>query len=241
MKNLTLSSLIAIFLMAGCSSLEKVVPDSPPFELYQKAKVSLDKGNWNSAITKLEALDSRYPFSAYSKQVQFDLIYAYYKSDHLALVEATIERFLRMHPSHPRMDWMLYMSGLTNMAQDRNFLHNLLNIKRSDRDPVPVHRAFIDFRQLLDRYPNSEYGADSRKRMVALKNRLADYELSIADLYVRREAWIAVINRCQKLQRNFPDTTAARESLWLTLQAYEALKLEEPATRILELIQLNSS
>lgn len=239
MKRLTLSSLLAISLLAGCSSTEDVVPDIPPSELYQEAQVSLNEGSWNTAIKKLEALDSRYPFGAYSEQVQLDLIYAYYKSDDLALGEATIDRFIRMNPGHPEMDWVLYMRGLTNMAQDRSLVHDMLNMDREDRDPEPVRRAFVDFRRLLERYPDSDYAADAAKRLVALKNRLADYELATADFYVRREAWVAVINRCQQIQRDFPDTSAAKRSLPMMLKAYEALKLEEPAQRTRELMKLN--
>lgn len=53
------------------------------------------------------------------------------------------------------MDWVLYMRGLTHMAQDRNFMHDLFNIDRRDRDPEPVKAAFADFKKLLQRYPNS--------------------------------------------------------------------------------------
>ncbi|MDF2184479.1 outer membrane protein assembly factor BamD [Grimontia hollisae] len=240
MKRLTLSSLLVISLLAGCAGKEEIVPDIPPSELYQEAQVSLNEGNWNTAIQKLEALDSRYPFGAYSEQVQLDLIYAYYKNDDLALGEATIDRFIRMNPGHPEMDWVLYMRGLTNMAQDRSLVHDLLSMEREDRDPEPVRRAFVDFRRLLERYPDSDYAADAAKRLVALKNRLADYELATADFYVRREAWVAVINRCQQIQRDFPDTNAAKRSLPMMLKAYEALKLEEPAQRVRELMKLNS-
>ncbi|KXF82897.1 outer membrane protein assembly factor BamD [Enterovibrio coralii] len=239
MKRLTLSSLLAISLLAGCSSTEEIVPDVPPSELYQNAQTALNEGNWNTAIEQLEALDSRYPFGAYSEQVQLDLIYAYYKNDDLALGEATIDRFMRMNPGHPQIDWVLYMRGLTNMAQDRTFLHDLLNVDRSDRDPEPSRKAFVDFRRLLERYPNSEYAADAQKRLEALKNRLADYELATADFYVRREAWVAVINRCQQIQRDFPDTEAAKKSLPLMLKAYEELKLDVPAENTRELMRLN--
>ncbi|MDD1791802.1 outer membrane protein assembly factor BamD [Enterovibrio sp. ZSDZ42] len=240
MKRLTLSSLLAISVLAGCSSTDEVVPDVPPADLYQEAQVSLNQGSWTNAIQKLEALDSRYPFGAYSEQVQLDLIYAYYKNDDLALGEATIDRFMRMNPGHQEMDWVLYMRGLTNMAQDRSFIHDVMSINRSDRDPEPVRRAFVDFRRLLDRYPNSEYAADAKKRLISLKNRLADYELATADFYVRREAWIAVINRCQQIQRDYPDTEAAKKSLPLMLKAYEELNLDEPAKRTRELMQLNN-
>ncbi|MGL6261564.1 outer membrane protein assembly factor BamD [Vibrio sp. WXL210] len=239
MKYRTLSGLLATALLFGCSSTEEIVPDVPPSELYAEAQTALQGGNWITAIEQLEALDSRYPFGAYSEQVQLDLIYAYYKNDDLPLGLATIERFMRLNPTHEKIDWVLYMRGLTHMAQDRNFMHDIFNVDRSDRDPEPVKAAFADFKRLLERYPNSQYGNDARQRMLALTNRLAEYDLATADFYLRREAWIAAINRAQELQRTYPDTKAARKSLRIQLQAYEQLGLQEPAQRTRELIELN--
>ena len=240
MKRLTLSGLLAIALLAGCSSSkETVVPDVPPAELYSEAQAALQEGQWTTAIEKLEALDSRYPFGAYSEQVQLDLIFAYYKSDDLALGEATINRFNRLHPTHSRADWVLYMRGLTSMAQDRSFMHDLFSVDRTDRDPEPARKAFSDCRRLLERYPDSVYANDAQARMVFLKNRLAEYELSTIDFYIRREAWIAAVNRAQQLQQYYPDTQAAKKSLTYQLKAYEALGLEEPAEHTKKLMELN--
>ncbi|NAW58942.1 MULTISPECIES: outer membrane protein assembly factor BamD [unclassified Vibrio] len=239
MKHHTLSGLLALSLLVGCSSSEQVVPDVPPSELYSDAQSSLQSGNWQTAIEKLEALDSRYPFGAYSEQVQLDLIYAYYKNDDLALGLATIERFMRLNPTHAKTDWVLYMRGLTHMAQDRNFMHDLFNIDRSDRDPEPVKAAFIDFKKLLQRYPSSPYAEDAHKRMIALKNRLAEYDLATADFYLRREAWIAAINRAQELQKAYPDTEAARKSLKIQRDAYKELGLKDAVQRTEALMKLN--
>ncbi|UTV28230.1 outer membrane protein assembly factor BamD [Photobacterium atrarenae] len=239
MKRLTISTLLAVTLLSGCSSTDEIVPDIPPSELYATAQQALQKGSWITAIERLETLDSRYPFGAYSEQVQLDLIYAYYKNDDLALAEATIDRFNRLNPAHEKADWVLYMRGLTNMAQDRSFLHDLFNIDRHDRDPEPSRRAFRDFKRLLERYPNSLYASDAKARMVFLKNRLADYELAAADYYIRREAWVAAINRAQQLQRHYPDTQAARQSLALMETAYQELGLQQPLEHTRELMALN--
>ncbi|AJR07590.1 outer membrane protein assembly factor BamD [Photobacterium gaetbulicola] len=239
MKRLTLSSLLAVAILSGCSSTEEVVPDVPPSELYATAQQALQSGSWTTAIERLETLDSRYPFGAYSEQVQLDLIYAYYKNDDLALGEATIDRFNRLNPAHEKADWVLYMRGLTSMAQDRSFMHDLFNIDRHDRDPEPARKAFRDFKRLLERYPNSRYAADAQARMVFLKNRLADYELAAADFYLRREAWVAAVNRSQLIQREYPNTKAARQSLLIMESAYEKLGLSEPLENTRKLIALN--
>jgi outer membrane protein assembly factor BamD len=239
MKRLTITTLLAVAILSGCSSTEEVVPDIPPAELYVTAQQALQSGSWTTAIERLETLDSRYPFGAYSEQVQLDLIYAYYKNDDLALGEATIARFNRLNPAHEKSDWVLYMRGLTQMAQDRSFMHDIFSIDRHDRDPEPARKAFRDFKRLLDRYPNSQYAADAKARMIFIKNRLADYDLATVDFYIRREAWIAAINRSQQIQKLYPDTQAARKSLPMMLTAYEKLGLQEPIENTKKLIALN--
>ncbi|GAK19099.1 LOW QUALITY PROTEIN: probable component of the lipoprotein assembly complex [Vibrio sp. JCM 19053] len=236
MKRQTLTGLLAVSLLFGCASKEEIVPDVPPSELYADAQISLQSGNWLSAIEKLEALDSRYPFGAYSEQVQLDLIYAYYKNDDLALGLATISRFMRLNPTHEKMDWVLYMRGLSHMAQDRNFMHDLFSVDRSDRDPEPVKKSVLQ--KTTSTLPEP-YAEDSQKRMVALKNRLANYDLATADFYLRREAWVAAINRSQELQKAYPDTEAARKSLTIQLEAYKQLGLEDAVARTEKLIELN--
>lgn len=240
MKYRTLSGLLTLSLLFGCSTSDEIVPDVPAAELYSDAQSSLRSGAWLNAIKKLEALDSRYPFGPYSEQVQLDLIYAYYKNNDLPLGLATIERFIRLNPTHPKMDWVLYMRGLSYMAQDRNYMHDILNIDRFDRDPEPAKSAFADFKRLLQRYPDSAFTADAQKRMSALINRLANYDLATADFYLRRKAWIAAINRSQELQKTYPDTVAARKSLEIQLEAYQQLNLTESVERTKRMMELNS-
>ncbi|MGF1703358.1 outer membrane protein assembly factor BamD [Photobacterium makurazakiensis] len=239
MKRLTITTFLAVAILSGCSSTEEIVPDVPPSELYATAQQALQSGSWTTAIERLETLDSRYPFGAYSEQVQLDLIYAYYKNDDLALGEATIDRFNRLNPAHEKADWVLYMRGLTSMAQDRSFMHDLFNIDRHDRDPEPARKAFRDFKRLLERYPNSRYTADAQARLVFLKNRLADYELAAVDFYIRREAWVAAVNRAQLIQREYPNTNAARKSLEYMEIGYEKLSLDVPLENTRKLIALN--
>jgi outer membrane protein assembly factor BamD len=239
MKHSAITGLLTLALLAGCSSNKNIIPDVPASDLYAEAQQSLEKGSWPLAIEKLEAIDSRYPFGAYSQQVQLDLIYAYYKSGDWALSLASINRFMRLNPTHDKIDWVLYMRGLTHMAQDSSFMHELFNVDRSDRDPEPAKAAFNDFKKLVQRYPQSLYAKDADTRMLSLKNRLAEYDLATADYYLRREAWIAAINRCQELQKSYPDTKAARNSLEIQLKAYKKLGLKKAIQRTQTLIKLN--
>lgn len=241
MKRITalmVSAALAVTL-AGCSNTKETVPDVPPSELYANAQAKLQDGNFREAITQLEALDNRYPFGPYSQQVQLDLIYAYYKSADLALAMASIDRFLRLNPTSPQADYVLYMRGLTDMAYDNNLLHGIFGIDRSDRSPDHARQAYRDFTMLIQRYPDSQYAADAHARLVFLKNRLAKHELSVAEYYTKRSAYVAVINRVEQMLRDYPDTQAAREALPLMENAYQQLGLTAEAAKVAKLIAAN--
>lgn len=240
MKYLVAAATLSLML-AGCSTSKDAVPDNPPSEIYATAQQKLQEGNFKAAITQLEALDNRYPFGQYSQQVQLDLIYAYYKSDDLPLAQASIDRFMRLNPTHPNIDYVMYMRGLTNMAQDDNALQGFFGVDRSDRDPQHGRAAFRDFSQLLQQFPDSQYAADAYKRQVFLKNRLAKHELSVAEYYTKRGAYVAVVNRVEQMMRDFPDTQATRDALPLMENAYHQLQLNAQADKVAKIIAANPS
>lgn len=238
MKYLVAAATLSLAL-AGCSSSKDAVPDNPPSEIYATAQQKLQDGNFKAAITQLEALDNRYPFGPYSQQVQLDLIYAYYKSADLPMAQASIDRFMRLNPTHPNIDYVLYMRGLTDMALDDSALQGFFGIDRSDRDPEHARQAFRDFSQLVQRYPNSQYSADATKRLVYLKDRLAKYELSVAQYYTKRGAYVAVVNRVDNMLRNYPDTQATRDALPLMENAYKQMNLTAQADKVAKIIAEN--
>jgi len=240
MKYLVAAATLSLAL-AGCSSSKDQVPDSPPFELYATAQQKLQDGNFKGAITQLEALDNRYPFGPYAQQVQLDLIYAYYKNADLPMAQAAIDRFMRLNPTHPNIDYVLYMKGLTDMALDDSALQGFFGIDRSDRDPEHARAAFRDFSQLLRTYPNSQYATDARKRLVYLKDRLAKYELSVAQFYTKREAYVAVVNRVEQMLKDYPDTQATRTALPLMENAYRKLQLNAEADKVAKIIAANQA
>ncbi|MEQ9770292.1 outer membrane protein assembly factor BamD [Pectobacterium jejuense] len=239
MKYLVAAATLSLAL-AGCSSNSKdAVPDSPPSEIYANAQQKLQDGNFKAAITQLEALDNRYPFGPYSQQVQLDLIYAYYKSAELPLAQASIDRFLRLNPTHPNVDYVLYMRGLTDMALDDSALQGFFGVDRSDRDPQYARTAFRDFSKLIQGYPNSQYATDANKRLVYLKERLAKYELSVAQYYTKRGAYVAVVNRVEQMLRDYPDTEATKNALPLMENAYRELQLAAQADKVAKIITAN--
>ncbi|MBS0969026.1 outer membrane protein assembly factor BamD [Chimaeribacter arupi] len=238
MKYLVAAATLSLVL-AGCSSSKDAVPDNPPSEIYATAQQKLQDGDFKGAITQLEALDNRYPFGPYSQQVQLDLIYAYYKSADLPMAQAAIDRFARLNPTHPSIDYVMYMRGLTDMALDDSALQGFFGVDRSDRDPQHARAAFRDFSQLIQSHPDSQYVTDAQKRLVYLKDRLAKYELSVAQYYTKRGAYVAVVNRVEQMMKNYPDTQATRDALPLMENAYKQLQLAGQADKVAKIIAAN--
>ncbi|PTB89729.1 outer membrane protein assembly factor BamD [Pseudidiomarina aestuarii] len=194
---------------------------------YERAKNNIASGNYSTAAQTLTALSTRYPFGPLSHQIQMDQIYVYYKLADIDKALAAIDRFSRLNPNHPDIDYVMYMRGLVNQRADYNAIQELAGVDRSDRDPSKAREAFDDFADLIRRYPDSKYVGDARQRMVAIKSRLARYELAVADYYVKREAYLAAANRARYVLENYSDTPEAERALEVMADCYGRLNLNE--------------
>ncbi|MCC4831719.1 MULTISPECIES: outer membrane protein assembly factor BamD [Shewanella] len=210
-----------------------------PEGLYAQARTSMELGNYSKAVRTLEALDSRYPFGPHKTQVQLDMIFAYYKMDDVASGIANIDRFLRLNPTHPDIDYVYYMRGLTNMQADNYLFHDMMNIDRTDRDPKNAQDAFKDFDRLIKSYPDSKYSADAQQRMQYLKNRLAQYSIKVAEYYIKMEAWSAAAVRAQSVMEQFPGTPATERALEIMSEAYGELGQDQLKQNVLTVIAAN--
>lgn len=238
MKYLMAVSILSL-LVTGCSSNKNAGTESSSTDIYNSSQEKLQSGNYKEAIKLLETLNNRYPFSAYAQQTQLNLIYAYYKSSELLLAIATIDRFIRLNPTHPNIDYVLYMRGLIAQALDDSALQDFFGIERSERNPQHTLVAFRNFSQLVHFYPNSLYATDASKRLVFLKEHLAKYELAIIKYYNKRGAYIAVINRTEQMLKNYPDTQSTRNALKYMEIAYDILGLIQEKNKVAELIAAN--
>lgn len=238
-----LLSLLSGLMLSACSSSpdedEIVIANKGAESLYEDAKRAMELGNYSNASQILSALDSRYPFGPLSNQVQFDLIYAHFKSGKNDEALATIDRFTRLNPNHSDVDYAYYMRGLINMEYNKNFFQDFLNIDRADRDASKAREAFDDFNRLINKFPDSKYAADGRKRMIFIKNRLARYELAIARYYMKREAWVAAANRGQFVLEYFSDTEHVQEALEIMVECYSLLGLDELKENTIKTLKLN--
>ncbi len=232
--------LLACFLvfLAACSSND-TVDDLPEDKLYRKAQGYLKDDNFDSAVRYLQMLESRYPFGPFAEQAQLELIYAHYRNFDHAEAVAAADRFIRLHPQHPHVDYAYYMKGLSNYTAGTGVLERFLPTDMTQRDPGKALQSFEDFRQLLYRFPNSDYAADARARMIYLRARLARYEVNVANYYFRRKAYMAAANRGRYVVENYPQTEATADALAVMVQAYKLLDLNDLADSSLAVLRDN--
>ncbi len=232
----------AAVVLTGCSSSpekEKLSENLTETELYQLATDALNTNSYTSAIERLRTLESRYPFGSFAEQSQLDLIYAYYMNAEPEASRAAADRFLRLHPQHPDADYPYYIKGLASNTAAMGIIERFLPLDSTKRDPGQARQSFNEFRELLSRFPDSKYAPDARQRMVALRNRLAAYEIHAANYYMKRKAYVAAVNRGKYVVENMQKTPAVEPALGVMIEGYQHLGLADPAEEALILLKAN--
>jgi len=236
--------LLALTLFStGCINLKEETDQTKDWSaerLYQEAKDSLDGDEHEKAIGFLEKLEARYPYGHYAAQAQLDVAYAYYRDHEPTLALAAAERFIRLHPAHPFVDYAYYLKGLVHFNIKRGTFDWLLSSKvdYSDRDPKEMRDAMAAFRNLVKRFPDSKYAPDAHQRIAYLTNLMAKSEIHIARHYYKYEAYVATVNRCKYVLENFQTTPSAEDALGIMSMAYAKMgydKLMRDAERVLKL------
>ncbi len=226
-------NLLILLVLSGCASKGgEEGPERPARDIYISAKQAMDKGNFQTAIELYEDLETRYPFGRYADQAQLEIIYAYFRGGHLASAVGAADRYIRLHPTSPHVDYAYFMRGMAHYRTYMSFIFRYVALDPSRRDLTAASNAFHDFDELIRRYPNSMYTADAHQRMVHIRNALAEQELHIADYYMRREAYLAAANRSRYVVEHFQGAPVMPEALTTLAEAYEAMALPELAETV---------
>jgi len=194
-------------------------------KFYSEAKSAMDKENYQKAIQLYETLESRYPFGEYAAQTQLDIAYAYYKNEDSESALAAVERFIKINPRNPHIDYAYYLKGLVNYTRNITFLSRFIPTDGTQRDPGTAKQAYADFLELVRRFPRSQYLPDAQQRMLDLRNHLARYELNVARFYLKRGAYMAAVNRATIVVKDYQRTPAVPYALNVMIEAYTKLGL----------------
>lgn len=231
LRSLSAMVVLASLLVAGCAGKETEEEQliNNVTKAYETAQSAVRTQNYRRAIQIFETLQARFPFSDLSKQIQLELIYAYYKGGQQDEAIDAADTFMRENPTHPRYDYALYLKALTYFERGPGFLERWLKRDVSKRPPRDGQLAYSLFRRLVERYPASPYAEDSVQRMVYLKNRLAAYENNVARFYLEREAYVAALARAKNSLEEYNGSDGTRDALQIMIEAYEGLGMNELA------------
>lgn len=206
--------------------------------MYKQAKENITLENYETAIRKFEALQSRFPYGRYAQQAQLEVAYAYYKQKEPESAISTTERFIKQYPNHQHVDYAYYVKGLANFNDGKGLLESLGGQDPSERDPRAAQDSFDAFKDLVTRFPDSKYAPDSRLRMQYLVNSLASYEIHVASFYLRHGAHVSAVNRAKEVLTRYPNSTATRDALQILVRGYDTMnmtQLRDDAQRVLDL------
>ncbi len=234
------ASLMAAVLLvvAGCSSapVDKTAGMSPN-RLYAEAKDEMGSSQWDKAVPLLEKLEARAAGTPLAQQAQLDKAYAHYKAAEPAQALSTLDRFIKLHPASPALDYAIYLKGIINFNDDLGLLSSITRQDLSERDQKAAKESFESFKELVARFPDSRYAPDARQRMAYIVGSLAQYEVHVARYYYKRGAYLAAANRAQQAVTDYRDVPAIEEALFILYKSYDALGMEQlrdDAKRILE-------
>lgn len=220
--------LVSAALLVGCAS-DKYDPTAgwSVDKLYAEAKDELSSGAYDKAIGYYEKLEGRAAGTPLAQQAQLDKAWAQYKTNEPVQAIATLDRFIRLHPASPALDYALYLKGLVNFNDNLGFMSWVAKQDLAERDPKQAKESFDTFKELVTRFPTSKYAEDARQRMTYIRNTLARSDVYVARFYFNKGAYVAAINRAQQVIQDFRDVPAVEDALFLMYQSYDRLGLEQ--------------
>lgn len=227
----------ALVLAAGCSSTPKEEPAGGAEKLYAEAKDDIANGSYERAIKALERIEGRATGTLLAQQAQLDLAYVNWKVGERAQALATLDRFIKLHPSSPAFDYALYLRGVVNFNDNLGIFGNLSGQDLAERDQQASRDAYQSFKQLVEQFPQSKYTPDARLRMDYIVNSLAAHEVHVARYYFRRGAYVASANRAQQVLQEYPQAPVTEEALAIMVASYDRLglqQLRDDAERVLK-------
>ena len=232
---------LSFMVLGGCATDQKdpYKGQSAPL-IYATAHQKMKKGYFNDAGTAYESLNTQYPFGQYAKKGDLDIIYAYFMTNQPALALASAERYIKLFPADPNLDYAYYMMGVIRFNNGRGFLQRKLPYSMDEHDPSPLLESYQAFAQLTQQFPKSPYVPDAERRMIYLYNTMAQFNLNIARFYFQIEAYVGALNRAKEVILHYPRSSNTQEALKLMAACYQKLNLNQLYQQTQSLIKLNT-
>lgn len=229
--------LASVALLTGCAHRHpKPVTAASLFDQAHKAMLI---GDVEYAIRSYEALTARFPFTPQARQARIDLIYCYYRKGEKDTAIDAADEFIRENPTHPRVDYAWYMKGLVYFERQPWKIERALGVDMARKPPSDALKSINAFSTVVTQYPKSPYAHDAQRRMIYLRNRLAQYELNVARYYVRRGAYLAAARRAAGVIEQYDGAPSESEAVAVMLDCYRRLGYTQLVANVERVYQFN--
>jgi len=208
------------------------------YEVLQKAETYFRNKDYPKAIEIYEIAEKRFPNSKYAPQFKLNLAYAYKQFYRQEEAIAMLDKFIRAYPSHPALDYAYYLKGVV-LFKDRDIFDEITMQDISDRDVSQLESSYQALRIMIQLFPKSEYANDAINRMTYLMNKISERELHVSRFYMKKEAYIAAINRAKYVLENYPNSVHQEEALIILISAYENIGIKDLADDTKRVLDLN--
>ncbi|MBU5615982.1 outer membrane protein assembly factor BamD [Psychrobacter sp. TAE2020] len=205
---------------------------------YRDAVDQIDKGRYTQAIEDLNSLRTFYPTGQYAEQSLLDIMYAQFAAGNYETAASSAERFISLYPSNPQVSYAYYVRGVANMQGSSEGI-KLFKTNQAERDTAYLRIAFANFQELVNKYPNSPYAPDAAQRMTFIYNQFAESELTAANWYIKREAYVAAANRAKWAFQYYPLSESVPNAIAILAYSNKQLGLNDLAEQYRTLLQIN--
>lgn len=236
-----IGSILLISLLSACAptTVEQQYKGMTSAQIYAGGEKALTKGKYDQSSKYFEALETIYPFGPEAQQAQEEIIYSYYKNQDYASGLAAADRYIHLYPQSASIDYVYYLKGLINFERGRSWLQNAFGVGPAENDTTNLRQAFVDFNILVQHFPDSRFAPDAQKRMIYIKNVLAQNELNAAKFYFRHKAYVAAINRASVVVQHYQGSPQVITALTLIVKSNRALGFDKAANNALQVLSMN--
>ncbi len=217
-------SALTLAACAGQSKSKKpdlAYQERPVELLYSTGAEQLDKHQWSLAVRYFDEVERQHPYSEWSRRAILMTAFAHYEAHKYEDAIATADRFISLYPGNPSTAYAFYLKAVCYFEE----------INDVGRDQAATEQALAALREVIKRYPTSEFAVDARVKLDLVQDQLAGKEMAVGRYYLRQGDPLAAIGRFKTVIDRYQTTSHTPEALYRLVTAYLALGLVDEAKR----------
>ena len=224
---ITAISLLILVFLTGCATTPKEIEVSEKQQLTD-AMASLREGQPEKSISQFQAIIEKSGNEQTRSQAEIGLAYVYYTKNEFEEAYNRCNQFIKDNPTHPQLDYVYYLRGLTRLKQGEIHLQQLLAAKAPTTDyPVELREAYDYFSELIKFFPQSDYLDQAYQQVDTIRQRLAKYELHLAHNQFALGNFKEAAHHAEYVNKYYSDISSRKYALTIMIKAYKELDMQQ--------------